>query len=148
MRRYLVVANQTLGGSHLVDAVQARLRTGPCRFHILVPASPIHERATWIEGDAQVVALRRLRTALDRFRELGADADGGVGDHRPMDAIDDALRDDGPFDEIIISTLPPRSSRWLKLDLPHRVEAAYGVPVTHVVGQPEPAGTGSSPPSA
>jgi hypothetical protein len=144
MRRYLVVANQTLGGSHLVDAVRARLRAGPCRFHILVPASPIHERATWVEGEAHGVAVERLRTGLERFRGLGADADGEVGDQRPMDAIDDALRDSGPFDEIIISTLPPRSSRWLKLDLPHRVEAAYGVPVTHVIGQSEPAGAGSS----
>ena len=144
MRRYLVVANQTLGGSHLVDVVRARLRSGPCRFHILVPASPIHERATWVEGEAHGVALGRLRTGLERFRQMGADADGEVGDQRPMDAIDDALRESGPFDEIIISTLPPGRSRWLKLDLPHRVEAAFGVPVTHLIGQPEPAGTGGS----
>jgi hypothetical protein len=144
MRRYLVVANQTLGGSHLVDAVRARLRAGPCLFHILVPASPIHERATWVEGEAHGVALERLRTGLERFRKMGAEADGEVGDHRPMDAIDDALRDGGPFDEIIISTLPPGRSRWLKLDLPHRVGAAYGVPVIHVIGQPEPAETRSA----
>jgi hypothetical protein len=79
MRRYLVVANQTLGGSHLVGAVRARLRTGPCRFHVLVPASPTHERATWIEGEAHGVALRRPHTALDRFRDLGAAA-GQFGD--------------------------------------------------------------------
>ncbi len=144
MRRYLVVANQTLAGSHLVDAVRERLRTGPCRFHILVPASPVHEHATWVEGEAHGVALERLRRGLERFRQMGAEADGEVGDHRPIDAIGDALRDGGPFDEIIISTLPPGRSRWLKLDLPHRVEAAYGVPVTHVIGQPEAAGTKGS----
>lgn len=145
MRRYLVVANQTLGGSHLVEVVRTRLRSGPCLFHILVPASPVHERATWVEGEAHGIALERLRRGLERFRNMGADADGEVGDHRPIDAIGDALRDGEPFDEIIISTLPPGKSRWLKLDLPHRVEAAYGVPVTHVIGQLEPAGTESSP---
>jgi hypothetical protein len=145
MRRYLVVANQTLGGAHLVEAVRARLSTGPCAFHIVVPASPVHERATWVEGEAHGVALERLRTGLDRLREMGADADGEVGDHRPMDAIGDALRDGGPFDEIIVSTLPPGRSRWLRLDLPHRVEAAYGVPVTHVIGQPEQAGMRDAP---
>src|SRR5215210_7794238 len=142
MRRYLVVANQTLGGSHLVDAVRARLRTGPSRFHVLVPASPSTIGRRGWRGRHKGVALRRLRSALDRFRELGVDADGEVGDHRPMDAIDDALRDGGPFDEIIISTLPRGRSRWLKHDLAHRVEAAYGVPVTHVEGQPEPVGIG------
>jgi GABA permease len=90
------------------------------------------------------VALERLRRGLERFRQMGAEADGEVGDHRPIDAIGDALRDGGPFDEIIISTLPPGRSRWLKLDLPHRVEAAYGVSVTHVIGQPEAAGTKGS----
>ncbi len=44
-----------------------------------------------------------------------------------------------PFDEIILSTLPPGMSRWLKMDLPHRVEAVYGLPVTHIIGQPSPA---------
>jgi hypothetical protein len=141
IRRYLVVANETLGGSHLLEIVRARLRAGPCHFQILVPATPAHDRATWIEDEARATALTRLRSGLERFRELGADVDGAVGDHRPLDAISDAFRDDGPFDEIIISTLPPRRSRWLKLDLPHRVEATFRVPVTHVVGQPERART-------
>jgi hypothetical protein len=61
-----------------------------------------------------------------------------VGDERPIQAIADVLMCE-PFDEIILSTLPPGMSRWLKMDLPHRVEAVYGLPVTHIIGQPSPA---------
>jgi hypothetical protein len=145
MRRCLVVANQTLAGAHLLDAARARLRSGPCEFHIVVPATPAHDHATWVEGEARGIALRRLRAGLERFREIGADVDGEVGDHSPMEAIGDALREHGPFDEIILSTLPPGRSRWLKLDLPSRVRSAFGMPVTHVIGQLEPAAARSRP---
>ena len=57
-------------------------------------------------------------------------------------AIGDAIRDHGPFDGIVISTFPKGLSKWLKVDLPHRCEAAYGIPVTHMVGEPEHAGSG------
>lgn len=82
------------------------------------------------------VARRRLAAAIDRFRELGADADGEVGDHRPIDAIRDALRA-GDFNAIIMSTLPPGASRWLKMDLPALVEAEFGLSVIHLIGGPE-----------
>jgi len=61
-----------------------------------------------------------------------------VGDANPILAVEDLMRDQ-EFDEIIVSTLPPRISKWLKIDLPRRVEAAFGLPVTHVVGEAEPA---------
>jgi GABA permease len=82
------------------------------------------------------VASSRLAAAIDRFRELGADADGEVGDPRPIDAIRDALRA-GDFNAIIVSTLPPGASRWLKMDLPARVEAEFGLSVIHLIGGPE-----------
>ncbi|HEX6581447.1 MAG TPA: hypothetical protein VF195_11325 [Actinomycetota bacterium] len=59
-----------------------------------------------------------------------------------MLAIEDAIRDHGPFDEIVISTFPKGLSKWLKVDLPHRAEAAFGIRVTHVVGEPESAVSG------
>ncbi len=141
MRRYLVVANQTLGGDHLVERIRACMADGPARFHLLVPATHPQDHATWTEGQASVLAERRLQAALDRFRQLGADVIGGVGDNEPMAAIDDVLREQ-TFDEIILSTLPAGASRWLRQDLPHRVERHTGIPVTHVVGQPEPAEPG------
>ena len=142
MQRILVVANQTLGGEHLIAEVRARLSHGPCQFHVLVPASPPPEHATWTEGEATAMAKRNLAQALETFRRLGAKADGEVGDEQPLAAIGDVLRDQ-EFDEIIISTLPPGISRWLGQDLVSRVDRAFAIPVTHVVGEAEPTPNGS-----
>src|SRR5205085_1720350 len=87
MRRYLVVANQTLGGEHLMEQVRECLAAGECSFHILVPASHAAEHMTWTEGEAQATAGRRLEQALTRFAVLGAEADGEVGDESPLRAI-------------------------------------------------------------
>ena len=86
------------------------------------------------------MAQQRLDEALIRFRELGATADGEVGDDSPLRAISDVLRRQ-EFDEIILSTLPPGPSRWLKQDLPHRVVRSFNLPVTHIVAMREPATT-------
>jgi hypothetical protein len=138
MRRFLVVANQTLGGEHLVDEVRECLAGGTCQFHIVVPATQPKDHAVTSEGEARAIAQVRLDRALARFRELGAEADGEVGDERPIDAIRDALMD-REFDGIVLSTLPPGISRWLGQDLPHRVEREFGLPVRHVIGHPEEA---------
>lgn len=135
MNQYLVVANETLGGSHLVDLVGERLREGPCSFYIVVPATPPRGTWTYDENGARSIARGRLETALGRFRALGADVGGEVGDERPLDAIRDAMRA-GAFDAVLLSTLPPGRSRWLKADLPRRVRAEFGVPVAHVIGVP------------
>jgi hypothetical protein len=135
MRRYLVVANQTLGGPHLLSLLRELARK-PAAFHVLVPASPPADHL-WTESEARAIARKRLETALERFRTLGAEeVTGEVGDERPLQAIEDALAKE-PFDEIVLSTLPPKLSRWLKLDLIHRVRSAYGLPVRHVIGPRE-----------
>jgi hypothetical protein len=134
--RYLVVANRTLGGDHLLDEVRRRLGAGPCRFHVVVPVTPVSEHGSWNEGHSRTEAQRRLDAALDRFRELGVEATGQLGDPSPVLAIGDALRAQA-FDAIILSTLPSGASRWLKLDLPHRVERDFSLPVTHVVAEAE-----------
>ena len=135
MNHYLVVANETLGGSHMVDLVRERLREGPCSFYIVVPATPPRRTWTYDENGARSIARGRLETALSRFRALGADVGGEVGDERPLDAIRDAMRA-RVFDEVLLSTLPPGRSRWLKADLPRRVRAEFGVPVAHLIGFP------------
>lgn len=136
MRRYLVVANQTLGGEHLAEKVRAILEEEATSFHVLVPATVPSDHAVYTEGQAEAIAGRRLEDALARFRDLGAEADGEIGDASPFEAIADVLREQD-FDGIILSTLPPGMSRWLKQDLPHRVERSFGLPVTHIVGQYE-----------
>ena len=135
MRSYLVVANQTLGGEHLIAKVRECMAAGPCRFHIVVPATPPSDHA-WSEGEARALAQARLDAALASFRELGVDAHGDVGDQDPMLAIGDTLRTER-FDEIILSTLPSGISRWLKLDLPRRVADRFRLPMTHLIGAPE-----------
>jgi hypothetical protein len=139
MRRYLVVANQTLGGEHLTNRVRECTAGGACYFHVVVPATPSQEHVVWTEGEARSLAQSRLDEALAKFRQLGAEADGEVGDPSPIEAIRDALLE-GNYDEIILSTLPPGASRWLKLDLPHRVEKTFGLPTTHLVAPVEAQG--------
>lgn len=131
MRRYLVVANQTLGGAHLAEAVQARLSAGSCVFHILVPATPPQDQGTWTEGEAEAIARERLDKGIARFGELGAEATGEVADPDPLQAIRDALAAER-YEELILSTLPAGVSRWLNLDLPSRVGKQFSVPVTHI----------------
>lgn len=134
MRRYLVVANQTLAGRHLLDEVRGRMGRGSCCFHIVVPATPPHLHLTWTEGEARAIAKERLDQALFELRDLGCEVTGEVGNERPLDAILDAVRRQ-PFDEIILSTLPVGPSRWLGQDLPHRAQRATGLPVTHLVAE-------------
>ncbi len=135
MRRYLVVSNQTLSSEALVDKIRSCLAAGPCRFHVVVPATHTHDHLTWTEGRDRAIAKQRLDDALDRFRAMGAEADGEVGDARPLDAIGDAMRDQPPFDEIILITLPPGVSRWLHQDLPHRARRTFRLPLTHLVAE-------------
>ena len=131
MKDYLVVANQTLGGAHLIEELQRRVDEGPCRFHVVVPANFNPDLWTHTLEQAQTVAYERLHEAIGRFEELGVEVDGQVGDERPLDAIQDALRR-WLCDEVILSTLPAGASRWLKMDLVSRASRTLPVPVTHV----------------
>ena len=137
MLRYLVVANQTLGSQRLRDRMQAAIEEGPCRFHLVVPAS--HPSGAWSEGEARALAARRLERALVALRTLGAEVTGEVGDASPIRAVSDVLLEE-QFDEIILSTLPPGPSRWLRQDVVHRVQRTFAMPCTHVVAEAEPAG--------
>lgn len=133
--RILIIANQTACGAELLTAVRERMKRGPCSFTLVVPATPISEQATWTEGKAQDVASRRLHEAVRRLRAANITVEGVVGDASPVLAINDALVAE-PHDEIILSTLPAGVSRWLRMDLPHRVEQRFGLPVTTVIGEP------------
>jgi GABA permease len=136
MRRYLVVANRTVGGEHLVEKVRECMAAGPCRFHVVVPATDAGGFAMQTEALAHRAAEQRLEAALAKFRALGADVSGKIGDARPMEAIRDALLTES-FDEILLSTLPSGPSAWIRQDLPHRVQKAFPLPVTHLVASRE-----------
>jgi GABA permease len=138
MARYLIVANRSLAGPALIGEVFARRAADDeSVFHVVVPATRIH--SGWSEGQAMAHARTALDDASHRFADAGVTVTGEVGDENPMLAVGDVLRRE-PFDEIVVSTLPAGPSRWLKRDLPRRLEHEYGLPVTHVVSELEPAG--------
>jgi hypothetical protein len=137
MRSYLIVANQTLTSESLREAITARLADGPIRTHVVVPLSPVGGRLTWDEQESRSVAQDRLDEVLGRLREMGAEADGEVGDRDPVMAVKDALRG-RDVDEVIVSTLPKGLSRWLGEDVPSRLRDSVRVPVVVVTQEGAP----------
>jgi hypothetical protein len=134
----LVVANQTSTGAALRDEILRRARSAPHVFHLVVPATPPHEHMTYTEGEAHEIARHRMEAALEQLKAEGIEITGSVGDASPVLAIGDALILRS-FDEIILSTLPAGASKWLKRDLPQRVQKRYELPLTVVIAQPAPA---------
>jgi hypothetical protein len=131
--RVLVLANETIGGEKLLDAVRERAGRGDdVSFHVVVPqARPRHGNVVYddvVRDSAQV----RVDLALEFMRDEGIPADGDVGDADPMNAAKDAIAAEG-IDEVIVSTLPAESSGWLRRDLPERLREETGLPVEHVV---------------
>ncbi len=133
--RVLVVAHKTAATQPLLDAVGERAQAGSARFTLLVP-NPAHGLHKVIDPEDQGASEARqvLDEALPKLSQAaGSQVEGLVGDPDPVAAVHDAVNLHG-FDEIIISTLPTRVSRWLKLDLPSKV-SGLGLPVTTVTPQ-------------
>ena len=133
--RVLVVANRTAATPALLDAVRERASRGECRFTLLVPNSgPGLQRLMDPEDMDHSEAEATLELALPLLEEAaGSPVDGMVGAASPLEAIEDAINLRG-VDEIIVSTLPRRVSRWLHLDLPHKL-TGLGLPVTLVTAR-------------
>lgn len=151
MSTVLMVANQTLAGEAMTTFVRSRRRAADPEFVLLVPATAsthpeqsarllgtiaggvprqdaVHERQEVADYER---ARSRLDCALETLRRSGASVDGLVGDPDPFTAIVELLRRRA-FDEIVVFTLPSGLSRWLRLDLRHRVERKFKVPVTMI----------------
>jgi len=133
--RVLVVAHKTAATPALIEAVRERAARGPAKFTLLVP-NPAHGLHAVV--DPEDVEESEGHTVLELAIPLLEDAagdhvEGMVGDPSPMNAIQDAINIRG-FDEVIISTLPARVSKWLKLDLPSKI-TGLGLPVTTVTAR-------------
>jgi len=147
VKRYLILANQTLPSPGLRELIEEKVATGHCEFHILVPEGPrssvyhdmsgtLDPRLNEVDDRDRLVALDEAEERLDSFRasfaHLDAPLTGEVGVGDPMAAVRRVM-DRSTFDEIIVSTLPTGISRWLKLDLPARLQRIFRLPVTHLV---------------
>jgi hypothetical protein len=134
--RVLVVANKTAATPALLEAVRERASRGPCTFTLLVPntAHGLHQVID-AEDQSESEAQATIELALPLIEDAAGSCpcDSMIGVPFPLDAIQDAVNLRG-FDEIIISTLPSRVSKWLHLDLPRKV-AALGLPVTTVTAR-------------
>ncbi|HEU4978241.1 MAG TPA: hypothetical protein VFT42_05060 [Solirubrobacteraceae bacterium] len=133
--RVLIVAHKTAATPALIAAVKERAAAGPAAFTLLVPnaAHGLHKVVDAEDQEADE-AQQVLALAVPLLEEAaGAHVEGIVGDPNPLDAVQDAVNMHG-FDEIIVSTLPATVSRWLRLDLPHKL-GGLGLPITTVTAK-------------
>ena len=123
----LVVANVTAASPELRTALVQRAGRGTAKFTLIVPADPV--------AGGRDLARERLDEALKELRGAGLQVDGRIGSGDPILAVADEW-DPRRYDEIVVSTLPQKLSKWLHAGLPERIERITGARVTHVVSQP------------
>ena len=159
MPRYLVVANQTLGGEKLTEEIRRRIAEGESSFYVLVPHVPVEDAGVGVgldgadtgvspdvlaglparqadaERRAEMESRTRLEQLLAAIRAAGADAEGDVGRERSRRG-GRRVADGGTVRRgTIVSTLPAGVSRWLRMDVPSRIERRFKLPVTTVTAQ-------------
>lgn len=141
MSRYLVVTHQTALSPALQRTVSALVAEDPtAEFAVLVPELP-GPPLTW-EGESVDVARQRAEAARMLLEEKSNArvVRTAVGAPEPLQAIADELRAQPGYDTLVICTLPPGVSRWLRLDLVHRAQRRFGLRIIHVVAEaPAPA---------
>jgi hypothetical protein len=126
-QQIIVVARVTAVSDELVTELKSRAESAPTAFTLVMPATPV--------GDESEDGRVGIETALRRLRAEGLEVDGFVADSDPIVAVSEAW-DPNRYDEIVVSTLPMRMSKWLRSSLPERIRQLTGAPVTHVVAQP------------
>ena len=137
-RSVLVLANETVGARELLDELRAIDATGKARYWVCVPANPVDtgqaevKGAVWVWQATVEAAQHRLDTTLEILRSEGLDADGELGDHRPLTALQQAVDRFRP-DRIVIATHPEGRSTWLRHGVVDRARQQYDVPVRHIV---------------
>ncbi|MBD0330435.1 MAG: hypothetical protein ICV64_10080 [Thermoleophilia bacterium] len=141
MRHLLVVANETVAGKSLLEAIERRaeLRRGAAEdgglVTVVCPINRPREGYVVYEDTRRAAAGRRLDRMLATLREEGIAAHGLVVDADPVDAVRDALATLEPqVTEVVVSTHPRARSGWLRRNVLERIERVAGeVPVEHVV---------------
>jgi hypothetical protein len=128
----LVVADETVGGRLLMEAIERRAAQGPIRVTVVCPQNEPHRGFVIYDTSARSAARIRLEQLLERLHQLGIEATGDVMDPDPFLATQDALRLWGA-DEIIISTYPYPRSGALRRDLIARIRNFAKIPVEHVI---------------
>src|SRR5215210_4850157 len=131
-KRILVVANETVAGKPLIEAVKKHADAGQVSVHVISPQNEPKHGYVIYEEHARDAAENRLEMTLALLREEGIEADGEIMDPDPYSAIMDAVGEH-EYDEIIVSTHPETRSGWLRQDLISRVEKDTSCPVEHVV---------------
>src|SRR5262245_24838370 len=135
-RHVLVVANETVAGKSLIDALDRRAKEGPLRVTVICPVTAPRDAYLVYETTRRTAARRRLDKTLDLLRSHGIPADGFVVENDPVDAVRDAFHQlEPPPDEIVVSTHPEEQSGWLRRHVVDRIRSAVpsDVPVEHVV---------------
>lgn len=132
-RTVLVVANETLAGDELVDAVRRRAEQGPIRVVVIAPVNEPRAGYVVYEDSRRAAAGRRLDRTVARLREAGIPAHGNVSDTGPLEAVKDLIQME-PVDELIVSTHPEAKSGWLRRHLIEEIRRVVRPrPVEHVV---------------
>jgi hypothetical protein len=132
MKEVLVIANRTLGGEKLLDAVRERASSGEVRFRLVVPQTKPGAGLVIYDEAVRESAQVRVDLALSTVSAEGIQATGEVGDGDPFMATMDAVAVHRP-DEIFLSTYPAAHSGWLRRDLIERIQNATALPVRHIV---------------
>jgi hypothetical protein len=131
-RTILVLANETLEGEELLEAVRRHADEGEVLVRVVAPVSAPREGYVVYEDTRRAVAGRRLERALEQLRAAGISAIGDVVDHDPLTAARDAIALDEP-DEVIVSTHPETKSGWRRRNLLEELRRVAGdIPVEHV----------------
>ncbi len=126
-KHILVLARVTATSDELLAALRTQADVEPTRFTFIMPAMA--------PGEDRAASRERLEEALELMRSHGLEAEGVLADSDPIVAVSEAW-DPNRHDEIIVSTLPMRLSKWLGSSLPQRVSELTDAPVTHVVSEP------------
>ena len=131
----LVVANETVTGRKLIEAVERRKEAGDLQVTVVAPVSQPTRGYVVYEDTRRAAAGRRLDRTLTLLRDAGIPAHGFVVESDPVTAVRDALAQlEPPVDEIILATHPHQKSGWLRKNVVDRIrETAGSVPVEHVV---------------
>jgi GABA permease len=139
--RVLVLANQQVESQELLDELRRIDEDRAATYFVVVPASPIEAGTAASHGPLDLreatlrVAQERLDNTLTALHSENLDANGQIGDYRPLRALSEAVDSFHP-DQIVIATLPPEQSVWHRFDVVDRARAEHGIPVTHVVAVP------------